>query len=78
MDKIRLAIVDDHKLLREGIKASLLCKLDIEIVFEAENGEEFLDKLPCNEIDVVLLDIKMPKMDGIEVLTTIKKLNAEI
>lgn len=78
MDKIRLAIVDDHKLLREGIKASLLSKLDIEIVFEAENGEEFLDNLLYNVIDVVLLDIKMPKMDGIEVLTTVKKLNAEI
>lgn len=78
MHKIRLAIVDDHKILREGIKASLINKIDIDIVFEAENGEEFLDKLKYQIVDVVLLDIKMPKIDGIEVLTTIKKLNSDI
>jgi len=78
MHKIRLAIVDDHKILREGIKASLINKIDIDIVFEAENGEEFLDKLKYQIVGVVLLDIKMPKIDGIEVLTTIKKLNSDI
>lgn len=41
MHKIKLAIVDDHKILREGIKASLINKIDIDIVFEAENGEDF-------------------------------------
>ena len=78
MHKIKLAIVDDHKILREGIKASLINKIDIDIVFEAENGEDFLEKLKYQLVDVVLLDIKMPKIDGIEVLTTIKKLNSDI
>lgn len=78
MYKIRLAIVDDHKILREGIKASLINKIDIDLVFEAENGEDFLEKLKYQLVDVVLLDIKMPKIDGIEVLTIIKKLNSDI
>jgi DNA-binding NarL/FixJ family response regulator len=78
MHKIKLAIVDDHKILREGIKASLINKIDIDIVFEAENGEDFLEKLKYQIIDVVLLDIKMPKIDGIEVLTTIKNLDSDI
>ncbi|MBK6700147.1 MAG: response regulator transcription factor [Saprospiraceae bacterium] len=78
MHKIKLAIVDDHKILREGIKASLINKIDIDIVFEAENGEDFLEKLKYQIIDVVLLDIKMPKIDGIEVLKTIKNLDSDI
>jgi DNA-binding NarL/FixJ family response regulator len=78
MHKIKLAIVDDHKILREGIKTSLINKIDIDIVFEAENGEDFLEKLKYQIIDVVLLDIKMPKIDGIEVLTTIKNLDSDI
>ena len=58
---IRIAIVDDQLLVRTGI-AKLLSEFrnQIEIVFEAENGQEFLDKLISHPIDIVLLDIEMP------------------
>ena len=66
MDKINLIVVDDHRLFRNGIKA-LLKELDyIGSVAEASNGKEFLDYLENNPVDLVLMDINMPIMNGIE------------
>ncbi len=67
MEKIKLAIVDDHNLFRLGLVRILQQSDDIEVVLEAVNGKEFLDKLADHQIDVVLLDIQMPEMDGIKV-----------
>jgi two-component system response regulator NreC len=72
MNKIRVLIADDHTLFREGIR-SLLETRGIEIIAEAENGSEAVQK--TNELlpDVVLIDIGMPIMDGIEATLQIKK-----
>lgn len=63
---IRVYIVEDHAIFREGLKKILAAMPGIRIVGESENGAAFLKQLPKAEPDVVLLDIRMPVMDGIE------------
>lgn len=67
MNKIKIAVVDDHHLFRAGLIQLLNQIADFEVVFDAVNGREFLDKLSEQAIDIVLLDIQMPEMDGIKV-----------
>ncbi|MBK9632863.1 MAG: response regulator transcription factor [Saprospiraceae bacterium] len=69
---IRIAIADDHKILRNGLISSLSKFSDLRIDIEANNGEELLTKMRKHQVDVVLLDIKMPKIDGIEVVKHIR------
>ena len=63
---IQIAIVDDHRLFRQGLTFILKDSEDIEILFEAENGQELLDHLPHQMPQIVLLDLDMPVMDGFE------------
>jgi DNA-binding NarL/FixJ family response regulator len=63
---IKVFIVEDHAIFREGLKKILSAMPGIKIVGESENGAAFLKQLPKAEPDVVLLDIRMPVMDGIE------------
>lgn len=72
MKSIRVIIVDDHALIREGIKRLLDLEEGIEIVAVAQDGEEALEKIAKHKPDAVLLDINMPKMNGIECLKEIK------
>lgn len=65
-DTIKVLIVDDHRFLREGVKALLAEEADLEVIGEAEDGREALEAVRRNEPDVVLLDVAMPVMDGIE------------
>jgi DNA-binding NarL/FixJ family response regulator len=66
MGKLRVLLVDDHDMFRDGIKL-LLSSSDIaEVVAEAKNGKEFLELVDKSKPDIVLLDISMPEMDGIE------------
>lgn len=69
---IRLMIVDDHKLMREGIKRILSDIKDIVVVSEAADGETAIKNAHIYNPDVILLDIVMPKIDGIETLRRIK------
>jgi len=64
--KTRIVIVDDHRILRDGIKALLKEMSNVELVGEASNGIEFMNLLKSIEPDLVLMDINMPKMNGIE------------
>ena len=64
--KIGVAIVDDHQLFRNGLKFIINSEPDIEVVIEASNGKEFLAFLENYNPDVVLMDINMPEMDGVE------------
>lgn len=64
--KIRTIIVDDHRILRDGIKALLREMKNVELVGEASNGMELLPLLHDCKVDLILMDINMPKMNGIE------------
>ena len=75
---IRIMITDDHSMIREGLKNLLELDGDIEVVAEAENGIECLDKLPDVKPDVLLLDINMPKMNGLEVLQNLKDSKSKV
>jgi DNA-binding NarL/FixJ family response regulator len=66
MEKIRIIITDDHQLFRNGLKILLNAFPEFEVTGEASNGEEFLKLLKNTQADVVLMDINMPEMDGIE------------
>lgn len=65
MDKIRIAIIDDEKLIREGLKIILSTYSDIDVVAMGENGYEALEFCKSDEIDLVLMDIRMPICDGV-------------
>ena len=78
MEKIRIIITDDHQLFRNGLKILLNAFPEFEVIGEASNGEEFLKILKNTQADVVLMDINMPEMDGIEATRKGLKLNPEI
>jgi DNA-binding NarL/FixJ family response regulator len=73
-EPIKVIICDDHALFRSGVKLALSHRKDIEIIAEAENGQQLLNTLKAFQPDVVLLDITMPIMTGIETLPEVKKL----
>lgn len=75
---IRVMIVDDQTLIREGIKMMLSICSDIEIVGEAQNGREAIEKLKEVSPDVILMDIRMPVMDGVEAVKRIKEMYKKI
>ncbi len=66
MEKTKIILTDDHQLFRNGLKMLLESIPEFEIAGEASNGFEFLELLPGCNADVVLMDINMPDMDGIE------------
>lgn len=74
----KVMIADDHSLIREGIKQLLEFDGSIEVVSEAANGVECLDKLENNIPDILLLDINMPEKNGLEVLDEIKKKDYDV
>ena len=65
-NKLKIYIVDDHKLFREGLKLLLSTQEFVHHIYEASNGREFLENLSFVDCDVVLMDIEMPEMNGIE------------
>lgn len=75
MDRIRVLIVDDHHLFRRGVSALLSDREDLEVVGEAASGIEAIDRARDLMPDVVLMDIKMPEMDG---LAATRQLKAEM
>ena len=75
---IRILVADDHPVVREGLIAMLSTQADFEIVGEAAHGEEVVQKAKALRPDVVLLDLEMPKMDGVEALRQLRETAPEV
>lgn len=78
MEKINVMIADDHSLIREGLRQLLEFDGSIEIIAEASNGIECLEKLNNFQPDVLLLDINMPEKNGIDVLKEMKEKGSSV
>ena len=76
--KTKVMITDDHSLIREGIRQLLEFDGSIEVIGEASNGVECLEKLEVLSPDVLLLDINMPEMNGIDVLKKLKETESDV
>jgi DNA-binding NarL/FixJ family response regulator len=73
MNKVRVLIVDDHALVRDGIRSLLTLVADVEVVGEAVNGKEALERVKKLLPDIVLMDLAMPIMGGLEATRRIRK-----
>lgn len=71
--KIKVMIADDQRLMREGLKTILDLEQDLTVVQLAENGRDALNKIADAQLDVILMDIRMPVMDGVECTGIIKQ-----
>lgn len=78
MNKIKLAIAEDHESTRKAMVLLLKLESAFEVVLLAENGIELLEKLKHIELDIILMDIRMPKMDGIKATECVLELYPEI
>lgn len=78
MEPVNILIVDDHSLVREGIKQLLELDGEIKVIGEAGNGEEGIELIKNTNPDVVLLDINMPIMNGLQMLQKLKEENIEV
>jgi DNA-binding NarL/FixJ family response regulator len=78
MKKIKIAIADDYMIFREGLKVSLAQDEAMQVIFEAENGEDLIAALETKKPDIIIMDLKMPIMDGMEATQIIRKRFNEI
>lgn len=73
MSKIKIAIADDYKIYRDGLKVNLSADDNLDVVLEADNGEDLLHGLTDAQPDVIIMDLKMPIMDGMEATKEVRK-----
>ena len=76
-DEIRLIIADDHPIVRQGLRQVIEREADLKVIAEADNGEVALAEIEARKPDVAILDLDMPRMDGLEVLRLLRE-RAEI
>lgn len=75
---IKIAIADDHKIFRDGIKMALSSKENLHMIWEAEDGRDLIHKVNIQKPDVLLMDIRMPEIDGINAIALLRKEHADI
>lgn len=73
MHKLKIAIADDYPVYREGLQVTLSANENLEVIFEADNGRELLEKMAVQLPDLVIMDYKMPEMDGMAATRIIKE-----
>jgi len=78
LSKIRVLLVDDHAILREGIRYLLSASGEVEVIGEAQDGVEAIEMVDSLLPDAVLMDIAMPRMNGIEATTELKKRHPDL
>ena len=76
--KIKILIADDHPVVREGLSAMLSKEKEIQVVGEAENGTEAIRKARELQPDIILMDLRMPEVDGVEAMRQIRAKNPEM
>jgi DNA-binding NarL/FixJ family response regulator len=69
---IKIGIVDDHAIVRSGLKQFLSEHVDLRVVGEASNGREAIDLVRMNEIDVLVMDLSMPGQSGLDALAMLR------
>ena len=70
---IKIAIADDHKIFRDGIKMALSPRENLKMIWEAEDGKDLLHKMTIKKPDLLLMDIRMPEIDGINAIEMLRK-----
>jgi DNA-binding NarL/FixJ family response regulator len=73
MEKIKILMADDHPVVRAGIRGMLETQPEFQVIAEAENGREAFEQIGKLKPDVVLMDLRMPEMDGVEAIGKIKE-----
>ena len=76
--KLRLALADDQALVREGLKAIISVVNDMSVIAESDDGQSLLDQLEATPVDVIISDIRMPGMDGIEMTRQLRLSGSDI
>lgn len=75
---IKIAIADDHKIFRDGIKMALSSKENLKMIWEAEDGKDLMHKIEIKKPDVLLMDIRMPEIDGINAISMLRKEHEDV
>ena len=75
---IKIAIADDHKIFRDGIKMALSSKENLKMIWEAEDGKDLMHKIEIKKPDVLLMDIRMPEIDGINAIAMLRKEHEDV
>ncbi len=75
---IKLLVVDDHEIIRQGLRMLLKEETDIKVVGEAENGDDAIEKMNFLDFDIMVLDLLMPKKNGISLILDLKKIKPDL